>query len=402
MEALQTSVLSIRRVLFISGWVLFFGSCALRFLWYETMTSDYIYFVRPWFDYLQSHSGLSAFSAQFADYAPAYLYLLKFATLTSLSSLASAKAISLVCDVAGALIGYVLLRDHSPWKGRRDVAFFGATVLFALPTVMVNSSLWGQSDSVYAVFALASLLFILRDKALKATVVFGVAVSIKVQAIFFAPLILGYLLRRRIHWKYILVPPLVFLLSVLPAGLLGGEFWYWLTIYAHQASEYPYLSVSAQSVFAFVQPLSLSPDLTAVLFWAGVTTALVLTLALAYYALRTQRFVPERIVLIALSGALLLPYFLPRMHERYFYLADIFAVLYAFFLPKRIPVAILVVFTSLISYVPFLSGQLGALSGFQVDLRVPALLLLVPIVFVLKDLWASRAKAALLSTSHAV
>ena len=61
---------------------------------------------------------------------------------------------------------------------------------------------------------------------------------------------------------------------------------------------------------------------------------------------------------LAAVFVVLVPFFLPAMHERYFYLADVLSVIVAFHLPRRLwPVPVLVQFASAFSYVPFLSQR---------------------------------------------
>ena len=352
---------------------------------YPVVTSDYTYFVKAWYDALAASPGLSAFVKPFADYAPLYLYLLKLLTFIPVSTLVLAKTLSLAFDLVIAYGAYEIVRRYAPYAGAA-LAWFAAATFFALPTVMMNSSFWGQSDAIYAAPVVLSVLAMLAGAPLAAAVWFGIGLSVKIQAIFFAPVFLGFLWRRGALLRYVWIPPLVFLLSVIPAWVSGGNLWYWLGIYLHEAGEYPYLSVSAQSIFAFAQPLGLSIAWSTILFWAGILAAAAAAAALIIYMKRINALTPAVLIAVALATTLLMPYLLPRMHERYFYMADLFATLYAFFEPERWVVAVLVVFSSLISYMPFLSGQIGFLSGIHVDLRIPAALLLIPISYVVYDL----------------
>ncbi|MDE1944493.1 MAG: hypothetical protein KGH97_03330 [Patescibacteria group bacterium] len=378
---------------------LFVLSLAARIAAYPAMTTDYTYFAKPWLATLAAHPWLSAFATPFSDYAPLYLYLLKLASLVPLPALALVKLLSFGFDIAIAAAGYAIVRRFLP--SSRDTALLAAATLFALPTVVANSALWGQSDALYGSLVLFSSLALLAALPLAAAILYGLALSAKVQAIFFLPVFAGWLYRRGALLRYGWIPPAVFALSVVPAWVSGGNLWYWLFIYAHEAGEYPYLSVSAQSVFAFVQPLGISLALADALFWAGIAAAAAAAAALAWYVACVPRLSARATLLAAFAAGLILPYLLPRMHERYFYLADLFAVLYAFFAPPRWWVAALVVFSSLLSYAPFLSGQLAFLSGVHVDLRIPATLLLLPIGAVVYDLAAlSRAPLSPLALSR--
>lgn len=375
---------------YLLGALLIAAVLLLRISWYPIITNDYVYFLKPWFDTLASNPGLSAFSQSFANYAPLYLYFLKVLTFLTDSSLYGVKTLSLAFDILIAAAVFLILRASPQFRERPGLRFLAAVVFFALPTVMVNSSLWGQSDAIYGAGILFSLWFILRGKPFFAALAFGLALSMKVQAIFFAPILMGYLLRRRETWKFLFVPPLVFAATVLPAVFGGGAPGYWFLIYSKQAGEYPYLSVSAQSIFAFAQPLALSAQASSVLFWLGIGVAGFVALAATYVIFKTERLSVSSLILITAITTLLLPYLLPRMHERYFYLADLFVVLYAWFAPNRAFAAMLVVFASFISYFPYLSSHVPLFSGLHVDLRIPATLLLIPIGYLLADAFWKR------------
>ncbi len=262
----------------------------------------------------------------------------------------------------------------------------------------MNSTLWGQSDALYTSGVLFSLWALLAGAPFWAACAFGVALSVKIQAIFFAPMLVGYLLRwRQTRW-YVFVPPAVFILSVLPAWLGSGNLRYWLLIYLKEMGQYPYLSVSAQSIFAFAQPLRLSAQTTSMLFWLGIIVAGVIAFGIMVLVWRLRALTPRALLVLSFAAVLLLPYFLPRMHERYFYLADFISTLFAFFVPRRAYVPVLVVTASTLAYLPYLSSQVPALSGLHPDLRVPAALLLVPIGVALIELYR-YARAARLSMS---
>lgn len=78
---------------------------------------------------------------------------------------------------------------------------------------------------------------------------------------------------------------------------------------------------------------------------------------------RRPELTPTRIVLLATTSVILVPYLLPGMHERYFCLADVLSVIAAFHLPRRLwYVPILVQISSFGSYLQYLSTQ-GDMGG---------------------------------------
>lgn len=74
------------------------------------------------------------------------------------------------------------------------------------------------------------------------------------------------------------------------------------------------------------------------------------------YGLKRSPVTPNTLVLAALVSVALTPFLLPKMHDRYFYPADVFSLIAAFFIPGIwfVPIAYQVI--SLLSYLPFLFG----------------------------------------------
>jgi hypothetical protein len=96
----------------------------------------------------------------------------------------------------------------------------------------------------------------------------------------------------------------------------------------------------------------------------GVVVGLILaTFAVVLVALaaRDRLDDPRRVLLVALTGAMLVPYVLPKMHNRYFFLADVLSFAYAIASPSRraARIAVLVQLASLLAYATFLVHLTG-------------------------------------------
>ena len=86
----------------------------------------------------------------------------------------------------------------------------------------------------------------------------------------------------------------------------------------------------------------------------GATVAAALLLGVAVLAWRRRPLSEPQIVLLAAALVLAVPFFLPEMHERYFYLADVLTIVAAFHVRRFWPVAVVVGLCSVLSYAPFL------------------------------------------------
>lgn len=360
------------------GGILLAASLFVRVISYPVVTSDYTYFVSKWFAALATQPGLSAFADPFANYAPLYLYLLKGLTWLPVDSLISAKSLSFAFDIALAVLVCAILRNLQPERWGWGKLFFAFSLLLSIPTIAVNSTLWAQSDSIYAAFILGSLLSIFMSAPIVAVLLFGMAVSFKIQSIFFLPVLAGYLAARR-ELMHLLWIPAVFLLTIIPAAIGGGNPMYWLFIYAKQAGEYPMLTVNAPSMYAFMSGVSggVADTLTIV----GIALAALAGLWIGVLVARARSLQSKEAVLrAALLCVTIVPFLLPRMHERYFYLADVFSVLYALYRPRYWYLPVLVVGASLLAYLPYLSDSLPALMSYVVDLRIGAASMLVALM----------------------
>lgn len=340
---------------------------AARMWSFPVVTTDYTYFVAKWFLALKEHPGLTAFLQPFADYTPAYLYVIKILTWLPLYSLYSVKIFTLLCDLAIAYTVYALLRATTHYT--HEQRLLASSITFIAPTLLINSSLWGQSDAVYALPVLLSFFAILLNRPLWAAVWFAVAMSVKLQAVFFLPVIVGFLWhKKRLH--ELIIVPLIYIGLTIPALVGGASMTEVMGVYLHQSGEYTSLNVSSQSLFAFADTFRLAPQTQTLLFWMGISMALIVALGGVWLAARTKT--PYAYTELTLAVVLLIPLFLPRMHERYFYLADLFSLLYAYYVPRQWFVPVLVLGASFLAYMPFLGAQVGLFSPLTVDLRIPA------------------------------
>lgn len=346
---------------------------ALRLALFSYQTFDYYNFLGPWYDHLREN-GFQGFQTGFSNYTPPYLYLLWFATYLPVPKLYAIKSIGLLFDFALAFVVLLLVRlkyDRRPvW-----LAAFAA-VLFA-PTIFFNSALWGQCDAIHTTFLLAALYCLLRRWPGRALLFFSIAFAFKVQAVFLLPLFFVLWAKGELPLKYFFLLPVVYLALCLPVLLAGRPLYDLLTIYLEQANTYRSLTSSAPNLYQWL------PNNAEVFGRAGLIFAVTLVGFLCYACLKSEaRWGEHLTVRLALVSALLVPFALPYMHERYFYAADCVAIVYGFYFPRRFYIPLTVVTISLFSYFPFLFNDMTVIS-----LPYLALLLAIVLIVVLVDLF---------------
>ena len=370
--------------------ILFLLAIVLRVSLYRVVTSDYTFFLSQWYDFMQTHGGFAALKYNFSNYNPPYLYLLALTTYLPIPKLVAIKTLSVVFDGFLGLFTYLLLG----LKFRRSyAAIIGVLVVLFAPTIVINSAAWGQSDAIYTAFCLGSLYFLLKERPGWASVFFGLAISFKLQAIFFLPVLLIVLLRRKWAMKYLLLIPAVFLLTLAPAFLAGRDAWSLLTIYVGQIISAGVggpgqFNGGGPGLFNGGRPgqfngigkgpfngggpgggsfSSSSFTLNAPSFyqwlpagapeywkWIGIILAMMFVILIGVLIMASKKHLTQAIILkVALVFALAVPFFLPEMHERYFYLADVLSIMYAFYFPRYFFVAVIMQLCSLLSYAPY-------------------------------------------------
>ncbi len=314
------------------------------------VSGDYTYYFGVWYMFAKTHGGFWALRYNFADYNVPYLYFIVAITFLPIKPLLAIKGFSLLFDFFLAFIVYLLTIEKYPNKYIGIIAALG--VLF-LPTIFLNSSMWGQTDSIYSSFCLLSLYFIVKKKGQWSCIAAGLAFAIKLQAIFFLPVLLIAVLKKEIRVIYLFLLPLTYFVSLLPALVAGRSLASLLSIYVNQAKEFNYtLSLNAPNFYIWI------PGKFATLLRpAGTYFTLGLVLLFCLILLQFKdKLTKELTIQMSLLFTLLIPFFLPQMHDRYFYLAEVSSVLYAIYFPRRFYILFLVQIPGICVYAAFLMG----------------------------------------------
>ena len=97
------------------------------------------------------------------------------------------KLLSVIFDYVLAISCGLLVLQFT--RNNRKMIFsiiYGVIILF--PTVFLNSSFWGQCDSIYASFIILSVLSLIKGRYNRSFILLGIAFSFKLQTIFIIPL----------------------------------------------------------------------------------------------------------------------------------------------------------------------------------------------------------------------
>ncbi|MEA3032090.1 MAG: hypothetical protein QOH86_106 [Sphingomonadales bacterium] len=317
------------------------------------VSSDMTTFLIPWMTAVRS-GGLGSLSAEFSNYSPPYVYLLYLAgPLVPLTgAVAAIKLISLPFVVLASAAMYDIVLQACGDKAR---AFAAACATWVLPTLLANAFWWGQADVIYTAFLLWFVAFAGRGRPAAAAVLFGLALAFKAQAVLLAPALLYLVLDRRMAaWQLLLVPA-VYAAMMVPAVLAGRPWLECLTVYGRQFEAYRLLRVTAPNIWQLAARF--------VSYETGLAIGVVLgSAAAAGIVLAGLRLkaVPHAFLLIAALSSALLPFVLPKAHERFFFPAELLTLALAFARPRYWGAAALLQIGGLLAYTDFLGRVRGA------------------------------------------
>ena len=368
----------------------------------DYQTADYLSFLAGWTQVFRE-GGFHTLAENVGDYNLIYQYLLLIISKTPIKDLYLIKYFSVIFDF---LLALVMMRAAGLYAGRqaRTPALL---VTLAMPTVLIDGACWGQCDPVYVFFIVMSLYMLETDRPYRSAISLAIAFAFKLQTIFFFPIVLLGLLHKRFNLKHALAFFAAYVVTMIPAMVAGRSFVDAISVYANQSmgQYYDRLTYNAPNLYLFFPMIefassqeytwmrfvdgldskatnpyldyALMPDLQHAALYACIILVLI---AVIYWLIHYREITPDMTLDLALFFAIFLPFVMPKIHDRYFFMADMLSVLYAFRYKNRRFMPVLVMGASLLCYMPFLTRQR------PVDERWLALMMLAALVIVSRDL----------------
>ena len=328
---------------------------SIRFSLVDWVSGDYSNFLKPWLQQIVDQGGWASLGNAIGDYTPPYIYLLTLISYfpqanSSEPYLLGIKIISIGFDLV-LMVGVYL--NAKLWLAKIHPLFPAsiAIITLFLPTVIINGSLWGQIDASYTGLSLIAIYYLQRQKPLTASLWYGVAFSFKLQAIFFLPVFIIYFwfhYRHKIYYVFII--PIVYYLLALPAILAGRSLVEITEIYFLQTQTYQLLTLNMPNLYQWFpnqryedlnqMAIGLFIVLMAIQFLMMLLTKVTLTM--------------KPLMLLAYWSLLMANFFLPAMHERYLFAADVLILVIVFQFKSKFYLVLATQAISLLAYSPFI------------------------------------------------
>ncbi|MGE5605902.1 MAG: glycosyltransferase 87 family protein, partial [Bacteroidota bacterium] len=225
---------------------------------------------------------------------------------------------SFICDAATAWLIYVLLKKKNPALG-----WVLSVIYLFLPSIIYNSSYWGQVDTFYLFLILLIFYLLTKRQPEWAAVCLAASFLTKAQTLAFIPLLLFYLVVNY-DWKRwlstIFAGLVAFIMIILPFNINQPLTWIY-DLYFKQAELYPYASMNAGNFIALLNGNYANDGQR---IFLGITYRSLGLLLFGLSVVWSCWYYWKKRTLAALTVAFTLTsfaffMFFPRMHERYLF-----------------------------------------------------------------------------------
>lgn len=313
-------------------------------------------------------AGFADFYKVDSDYSPIYMFVIAIfsllpkgeaITLTEsgrrfeffVNRMVYVKTFYFLFTIALAVGVFLLVKELT---GSNEKAVVGYVAALALPTVFTNSAIWGNADVVYATFLIFAFYFAVKNSSVLCFLFFGLSFANKAQAIFILPFLIYLVFSGRLKLWAIIAAPVVFFLSSLPAIVCGASFKEAFAFLGKQFSGQANITYGCANIWKFLE-LDRSDIFKNNAVWLSV---LAVGVILATVYLRNVDLGDKKNVFkVGFLLVMATIFFLPRLHERYFYVIDVLVVVYALIDKKKFYLVPLMQLSSGIAYFHYLTGH---------------------------------------------
>jgi Gpi18-like mannosyltransferase len=330
-----------------------FATLMMRYCFRDNETWDYFASWKPWVEKMREMGGFKGLSGDFYNYTPAYITLILLLSYLPINLLYSIKMVSVIFDIIMSVMSGIIIYDITK---NRTKAIGIYSIMMLVPTVANNSALWGQCDVIYSTAILYTIYYLINDKPAKGMFFYGIAFALKLQSLFVFPALIVLWALKKIDLKHFLFMPVVYFAGILPAWIAGRPLKELLLIYARQAVDSPQLSLGYPNIYHIIGTTDFIDVYSSTAIWLTLGFMMVIM----YYIARSRVDVSKEFVItLFLLFVLISTCFLPFMHERYAYVADVLTVIYAFIYIKKFYIPLIQILISFSAYSIILSAYVN-------------------------------------------
>lgn len=317
----------------------------LRIIGFPVECIDYVECFSVWSSQLKEIGNIHALAAYPGDYNYPYVTILYLLTFLPISSLYSIKTVSVMFEFLEAGLLSSIVMHAVTDKRHYGMGALAYALVLCNPLVIINSSYLAQCEAIWAALGLLSFyLIVVKEKPAWSMIAFGMALSMKPQAIFILPfLLIFFFYKKKFSFLHILWIPVTIEVLCIPA-IIGGCGWDCaIKQYRYLLGEYPSMFYYYPNIWTWFQKAPYYVFGT----MATVFTFITLLLFAVLFVKSGKKYVLQDYIQYAAWTAMTCTMLLPCMHERYNYLAEILLPVSAVFDKKlRIPAVALILIST--------------------------------------------------------
>lgn len=319
-------------------------------------SADYYGFLEVWMEEIRNTGGFLSLDHSISNYTSPYMYLMCLVSYLTTNDLYALKLISVVFDYVAAIAVFLLIYELTQ-NLRKSIV--GMSVLLLCPTVILDSAYWCQCDVIYTSFILLALVAFFRNSSRRCMIWVGIAFSFKLQTLFILPFfVIMWLMQRTIQLRHFVYIPVVYIVSEIPAWLMGRSFKELMSIYWEQSSYYIWGTLEYPNIYALLGESMPDVHHAEEVSGAGAFLLIIMLGLLAYYFYTKRvKLTNELMITLALFSVALTVYTLPHMHDRYGFLIDLLAIVYGVLNGRKLVITCGFVLVSILTYMPYLIAQ---------------------------------------------
>ena len=323
-----------------------------RILTLSFASSDYIYCLEPWMIQIKEYGGFESLKYSIGNYNILYMTIMAIISYLP-NTIACIKFVSYIFDFVIAIFGsLIVLHIVNKKDNKYELASITYTALIMLPTLFLNSAVWGQCDSMYAAFILISFYCILKNKNFLAFVFAGLSFACKLQFIFVLPIyVVLYFKKKNFSIFNFIIIPVVNFITCLPAVIAGRNIIDCLKIYVAQTGQSTeQLSNNFTNIYKYIPKFFESQPSVMILITLIVIGSVTVLVLYSNNKWKDINTIELSIVYVLIMSSLL-----PYMHERYAYVAEVLIVLYVIIKGKDFYGVAITQFAAITEYMSFLA-----------------------------------------------
>lgn len=311
-----------KKLVFVFITIITFIALYARFKMYNFVSWDYENCIEEWIKEIIRLGGIKSLKYSIGNYNIIYMTILSIISYIPIKHIYVVKTFSVIFDILNAIFGSLIVGQII--KDKKNKYLYQCityTLILYLPTMLMNSALWGQCDSIYTALTIISIYYLIKEKNIKAFVFAGLAFSFKLQFVFILPLyILLYFKKKNFSIVNFFIIPLINIITWLPAIIMGRSMRDCLSIYVGQTgAQNQVLTNNFPNIYKFINLFFGNNQGTVSI----LLTIVIIGTVLLYALYGNKELNNNEIINYGLIFVIIMTQFLPFMHERYAFTAEI-------------------------------------------------------------------------------